>query len=90
MDGHLGSIIAVQHRTELEKTNNSLIYSSLSRAGPKTREFKKQEINQMFAMDVIEPAQTKWASPIYLVQMKDRTLRLCAEFHKLNAKMTWD
>lgn len=39
----------------------------------------------MLNMDVIEPAQTEWASPIVSVPKKDGILRLCVDHSKLKA-----
>lgn len=64
----------MQHQIELEKTDHLTILSAPYRAGPKARGFEKQKINEMLVRDVVEPAQTEWASPTVLVRKKDVTL----------------
>lgn len=39
----------------------------------------------MIDMDVVEPAQTDWVTPIVLNPKMDGALRFCANFQKLNA-----
>ena len=39
----------------------------------------------MIEADVIEPAQSEWASPIVLAPKKDGTLRFCVDYRKRNA-----
>lgn len=65
--------------------DSRLIQSASYHTSPKAREFEKQEIDQVLAMDVIEPTQTEWALPIDFVEMKDRKLRFYAFYRKLNA-----
>ena len=38
----------------------------------------------MLAAEVIEPAQSEWASPIVIAPKKDGTPRFCIDFGKLN------
>lgn len=38
----------------------------------------------MFVTEVIEPAQTDWASPIVTETKKDGTPRFCVDYPKLN------
>lgn len=68
-DGHLESIRAVQEGIELHKTDSQSIDSAPYRAGPKARELKK-EIDQMLSVEVIEPAQTKYESPIVFMSKR--------------------
>lgn len=42
-----------------------------------------QEIQRMFAMDVIEPTQTKWTSLNVFVAKKDGMLRFCVVYQNL-------
>lgn len=63
-DGHLGRISTAKHRIELSDPNTAPVLSAPPHDGPKTREFERIEVDKMLAENVIEPAQTEWASPI--------------------------
>lgn len=45
----------------------------------------RREVQSMLDLDVIEPSDSPWASPIVTVRKKDGTLRLCVDYRKLNA-----
>ena len=42
-------------------------------------------VQDMLNRGVIEPSKSPWASPIVLVEKKDRTLRFCIDYRCLNA-----
>lgn len=82
-NGHFGSIKTVQHRFELNEKDNRPIFPAPYHASWKVREFEKQEIIRILAMDSIEPVQAEQASPIVFV-LKNRTHYFCVEYRKLN------
>ena len=49
------------------------------------REPVKQELQEMREQGIIEEADSEWAAPIVVVQKKDRTIRLCVDYRRLNA-----
>lgn len=69
---HRGSI-KVLHQVDIEMMDKRPKHSAPYHAGPNARDFKKQEINRMFAMDVIEPAHTECALLMLFVLKKDGT-----------------
>lgn len=84
-DRHLGRINAAKHRIELNDRNTAPVHSTPYRAGPKTRGFERVKIDKMLVGNIIEPAQTEWASPIVFAPKEDGTLRFCVDYRKLNA-----
>jgi hypothetical protein len=48
------------------------------------RQVVREEIEQMIALGVIEPADSPYSSPVVLVQKKDGTHRFCVDYRKLN------
>lgn len=88
--GQLCSTTTMQHRIELKNTDNRPIFSAPYRAGPKSREFEKQEMNGMRAMNIIEPAQTELVLPILFVPKKEGNLRIWLHYHNLNAETIQD
>lgn len=90
LDGCLGCIFAVSHRGDLESSNISPIKSRPYRVGPKDDDFEKSELDNMLAMNVFEPAQTEWASPVVFGPEIDGTLRFCVNYKTLNAAATQD
>lgn len=58
--------------------------SAPDHAIPKAQELRKTEIDGLLLMNYIELAQSKWASLIEFAP-KNRSLRSCRDFRKLNA-----
>lgn len=83
-DGHLGRKSTAKHRVELVDPNTPPVPSAPYRAGPKARELEKTEINKVLAENIIEPAQTEWASPIVFAPKEDGTVRFCVDYRKVN------
>ena len=49
------------------------------------REAVLQELEEMEQHGIIEQPTSEWSSPIVLVKKKDRTMRVCIEYRRLNA-----
>jgi hypothetical protein len=49
-----------------------------------TREIVRKEIDAMLKFGVVRPSISDWASPIVLVPKKDKTIRFCVNYKKLN------
>ena len=83
LSGDLGKIQATEHLIDL-KPNTRPIHQHPYRAGAESRKILEDHINLQLAADVIEPAQSEWASPVLLAPKKDGTLRFCIDFRRLN------
>lgn len=54
------------------------------------RETLNKEIENMLKMDIIEPSDSPYASPVVMVRKKDNTIRTCVDYRKLNAITRFD
>lgn len=80
---HLGYMKSVAHHIDL-KLVTRILYQHPFHAGLQRREIIEKHINKMLVLDVIEQAQSDWASPIFIAPKKDGTARFCVDFRKLN------
>ena len=78
--GHLGSIKATEHRIEL-KPGSKPARRNPYRMGPQTRELVKAQVD---LLEVIEPSQSEWASPVVLIPKPDGNPRFCIDDRQLN------
>lgn len=82
--GRLGKITAAKHRVELIPGSRP-VFQHPYRAGLKTREHEKKEIDRMLKEGVIEPSISEWAAPVVFAPKKDVKLRFCVDYRRLNA-----
>src|SRR3954447_21741542 len=55
------------------------------RVAPPEQDFIKEEIDRMLKNKLIQPSESPWASPVVLVRKKNRKLRFCVDYRKLNS-----
>lgn len=60
------------------------LYNRHRIAQPKTHDFKRWNIDNMLAMNVIEPERKDCTLLVAFAPKKDETLRICVEYRKLN------
>jgi Reverse transcriptase (RNA-dependent DNA polymerase) len=86
-DGHLGNIDAVQHHIP---TTGPPVETQPYSVGPAARASIDAELQRMKEMDVVEPAEGPWASPVVLIPKPDGSVRFCVDYRLLNALTTKD
>lgn len=84
-DGHFSRINIAKHRIKRHLSDKAPVHSAVYSACPKTRVLHNPKIDKMLAENIIEPERTEWAAPIVFVLKKNRTLRFCVKYGKLNA-----
>jgi len=88
-NGHLGSIKAIEHRIEL-KPGSGPVGLNFYRMGPRTRELIKAQVDRMLELEIIEPSQSEWASPVVLIPKPDGSPRFCIDYLQLNERTVRD
>lgn len=83
-DGRLCWIAIAKDHIELTSPDIRSINFAPYPARPEAREFKNTEIDKMLEMNVNELAQLEWDSPIMFALKKDRSLRICVYYRKLD------
>jgi len=87
--GHLGSIKATEHRIEL-KPGSKPVRLNPYRMGPRTRKLINTQVDRMLKLEVIEPSQIEWASPVVLIPKPDGSPRFCIDYRQLNERTVRD
>jgi len=86
---HLGSIKATEHRIEL-KPGSEPVRLNPYRMGRRTRKLIKAQVHRILKLEVIEPSQSAWASPVVLIQKPDGSPRFCVDYRQLNERTVRD
>lgn len=89
LNGYLSRRNIANHRIALSPTD-SPIYSAQYCAGPRQGEIKRKRIEKMRKAGIVEPAVTKWASPVVFAPKDDGGFRFCVDYHRLKAVMERD
>jgi hypothetical protein len=82
-DGRLGHVHSATPRIQLV-LGAKPIHAKPYRAGPRAMENEASEVQRMLKEGVIEPASSKWASPVVLVPKPDGSMRFCVDYRRLN------
>lgn len=85
---HVGCLKNSKHGFEMNASDTGPIHLAPNLVGYVTRAFQKEHLEKMKKMGVIALAQAKCAAPIVFAQKKERPLRFCTKYRKLNAATT--
>ncbi|CAF3847361.1 unnamed protein product [Rotaria sp. Silwood1] len=79
------SIINIPPQSAIKTGEHPPIYSKQYSASHKDQEIKFQETQKLLERGQIEESTSPWSSPIVLVKKKDKTMRFCIDYRRLNA-----
>ena len=83
-----GKTSLVEHKIDL--TTDEPIRSHIYPMPYTVRNDIQNEIKSMIDLDIIEPSNSPYASPIVLVKKKDSSNRFCADYRKVNKATKFD
>jgi transposase InsO family protein len=79
----LGVTTLTTHRID---TGDALpIRQRYYRMSPEKQRVLVEQVDEMLALDVIEPCESEWSSPVLIVNKKDGSPRFCLDSRKLNS-----
>ena len=81
-DGNLGRTSIVKH--QIDTGDHRPIKQAPRRLPLAQKQAAEQEIENMLEKGIIEPSESAWSSPIVLVTKKDKSVRFCVDYRKLN------
>jgi hypothetical protein len=83
-----GNTILIEH--EIKLTSTTPVRSRPYPLPYATRESFKSEIEEMIRLDIIEPIESPYASPVVIVKKPDGSNRICIDYRKLNSVTVFD
>lgn len=75
-DGTLGLIKNTVHRIHL-RPGAARVRQMPYKAGNRPRQLEAEQVEEMRALGVIDPATGDWASPVFIVPKPNANLRFC-------------
>ena len=78
--------IAAVTKHHIKLYDNTPIYQRPRRLAKPIADEIERQCQELNALDIIEPSNSPWSSPVVPVRKKDGTIRLCIDYRKLNKK----
>lgn len=79
------SVVNIPPQSAIRTGDHPPIYSKQYSASPHDQQLKTEETQKLLERGQIEESTSPWSSPIVLVKKKDKTLRFCIDYRRLNA-----
>lgn len=79
----LGQTTLITHR--IDTGDAQPIRQRYYRMSPEKQRILGEQVEEMLALDVVEPCESAWSSPVLLVSKKNGKPRLCLDSRKLNS-----
>ena len=78
------SIINIPPQTAIRTVEHPPIYSKQYPTSEKDQLIKQEETKKLLDRGQIEESTSPWSSPVVLVKKKDKTVRFCIDYRRLN------
>ena len=81
----MGHTNATKHKIVLKDPDTPLFKEHFCRIPPPQLDEVREHLKLMLDVGVIRPSNSPWCNAVVLVRKKDRSLRFCIDFRKLNS-----